>query len=138
MDKYNLKLSKKLHLKKLIIYSRAVDGYIKKEGVLCIDYLKFITPFLPIIMDEYFISEYLQNLFHHGFSIGNLFKFYEYPFYIFDYRNRIELKDVQFNVGKYKIKGEMIKTKEFIDINIHRKLYFYIDKLNEIEKPVKF
>lgn len=134
IDKYNLKLSKNLHLKKLIIYSRAVDGCIKKEGVLCIDYLKFITPFLPIVIDEYSKNESLQNLFNQEFSIRNLFKFYECPFYIFDYRNRAELKDIQFCVGKYKIQGDMVRTKEFINSDIHCELYLYIRQLNEIEK----
>lgn len=132
-DKYKIVLNKKPHLKKLLIYSRAVDGCIKKDGVLCIDYLKFTAPFQPFIFDEYINVPSLMTLLSQKITAKNLFRIYEYPFYIFNYREKIELRNQNFRIGKYVVSGDMICTTEIINSDIERSLcnYYNILKLNQ-------
>lgn len=129
VEKYGIRFNKKIHLKMLVIYSRAVDGYVKKDGVLCIDYIRFITPFLPLKFKEYYLDDKIKNIFQQNISGGNLFKFYEQPFYVFNYRDRVRIHNLNINVGKYKIEGELARTEELITVKNYMEMVEYIKNL---------
>lgn len=74
-----------------------------------------------------------MSLMSQKITAKNLFRIYEYPFYIFNYREKIELRNQNFRIGKYVVLGDMICITDIINSDIERSLcnYYNILKWNQ-------
>ena len=124
---YDLKI-KKPHIKKLVIYSRAVDGIIKENKIIGLDFVKFITPFKRGGIQN-FIPEKLQYIFSGEVSIDKIYKYYEADYDFYQYKNKFVFKTEEYSLGNYKISNETIENNEIFSKDLNIKQFEYCDSI---------
>lgn len=124
---YDLKI-KKPHIKKLVIYSRAVDGIIKENKIIGLDFVKFITPFKRGKIQK-FIPENLQYIFSGDVSIDKIFKYYENDYDFYQYKNKFVFKIEEYSLGGYKISNEIIENNEIFSEDLNIKQFEFFDSI---------
>lgn len=98
-----IKNKKFYDIKKLVIHSGTVDGVIVKDNVYIMDFDSFIIPFdRGSIYNDYIRSKSLKKVFEGDVTIYKLFKFYNYDFCVYDYRNKIIYTNNKMQLGKFK------------------------------------
>lgn len=102
--------------KKIVIHSGSVDGVIRKDDVYIMDFNNFIIPFdRGNIFKEYINTTKIKKVFQGNVNIYKLFKFYDYDFCVYDYRNKIIYKNNELKLGDMKIKIEDYHISDFFN-----------------------
>ena len=111
-----MKDKKFYNTKNIVIHSGSVDGVIYKDDVYIMDFDNFIIPFdRGSIFEDYINDKRLKKVFEGNISIYKLFKFYDYDFCVYDYRNKIIYKDNEIQLGNMKLYIEDYHLSDFFN-----------------------
>lgn len=115
--------SKKFYsIKNIVIHSRAVDGVLKLDDVYVMDFDSFIMPFdRGSIWEDYVMDRKLKKIFEGDATIYKMFKFYDTPFYVYNYRDCIEFHKHDLKIGKFNFNIEDSIVKEIFNQDFFRK-----------------
>jgi len=109
-------------VKNIVIHSGPVDGVIIKNNVYIMDFDNFIIPFdRGSVFEDYINVNRLKNVFEGDVTIYKLFKFYNYNFYVYDYRNQIIYSDNEMKLGDISIYLEDYHIKDFFNESLTEK-----------------
>ncbi len=115
-------------IKNIVIHSAPVDGVIVKENVYIMDFDNFIFPFdRGSVFEDYVNVKRLKNVFEGEVTIYKLFKFYDYDFHIYNYKNQIEYVDYEMQLGDFHIYSDDYYIKNYSkdifkkELDIHMK-----------------
>ncbi len=124
-------------IKNIVIHSAPVDGVIVKENVYIMDFDNFIFPFdRGSVFEDYVNVKRLKNVFEGEVTIYKLFKFYDYDFHIYNYKNQIEYVDYEMQLGDFHIYSDDYYIKNYSEDILKKELDIHMkNRLRENGVP---
>lgn len=117
-EKKGIKIKSKKFYKtfNFVIHSQAVDGVLLIDDTYVMDFNHFVMPLnRSYVWEEYVKDKKMKKVFEGEFSIYKLLKFFNYKFYIYDYRNKIKFINQNVNLGAKKLVLEDYYVEDFFN-----------------------